>query len=101
MKSRYLNKDMGDGTRLGIIIVKHPVLDLKLPAMQFKFGGKKLMCFLADSEGKPFVLELFEALGEYIADVEDAQLEALEENERLFVERMIEDGNLSKAEANV
>ena len=51
MKSRYMNRDLGDETRLGIIVVKHPVMDLKLPALQFKFGDKTLMCFLADSEG--------------------------------------------------
>lgn len=101
MKSRYLNKDLGDGTRLGIIVAKHPVLELKLPALQFTFGDKKLMCFLADSEGTPFVLELFEALGEYVADVEDVQLESMEEHERLFVEKMIEEGKLGKAELNV
>lgn len=101
MKSRYLNKDMGDGTRLGLIVTKHPVMDLKLPALQFKMGNKTLMCFLADSEGTPFVLELFEALGEYIADVEDASLENMEEQERLFVEKMVEEGKLSKAEAKV
>ncbi len=99
MKSRYMNKDLGDETRLGIIVVKHPVMDLKLPALQFKFGNKTLMCFLADSEGNSIVLELFEALGEYIADVEDVQLDAMEENERLFVEKMIEDGRLTKNEA--
>ena len=101
MKSRYMNKDLGDGTRLGIIVTKHPVMDLKLPALQFKIEDKTLMCFLADSEGNSIVLELFEALGEYIADVEDAQLEAMEENERLFVEKMIENGKLGKAEATV
>ncbi len=101
MKSRYMNKDLGDETRLGIIIIKHPVLDLKLPALQFKFGDKTLMCFLADSEGNSIVLEVFEALGEYISDVEDAQLDAMEENERLFVEKMIDDGKLTKADAIV
>ena len=101
MKSRYMNKDMGDETRLGIIVVKHPAMDLKLPALQFKFGDKTLMCFLADSEGNSIVLELFEALGEYIADVEDAQLDAMEENERVFVEKMVADGKLTKAEAVV
>ena len=101
MRSRYLKKDLGDGTHLGIIVVKHPVMDLKLPALQFKFDGKTLMCFLADSEGNSIVLELFEALGEYIADVEDAQLDAMEENEKLFIEKLVEEGKLTKAEATV
>ena len=57
MKSRYMNKDLGDGTRLGIIVTKHPTMDLKLPALQFKIEDKTLMCFLAVAEGNSIVLE--------------------------------------------
>lgn len=101
MKTRYMNKDMGDGTHLGLITVKHPVLDIKLPALEFRFDGKKMMCFLADSEGNSFVLELFEALGEYIADVEDTKLEAMEDAEKHFAAKLLVEGLLTKQEAAV
>jgi len=101
MKSVYMDKDLGGGATLRLKIAKHPAMELKLPVLEFSFSGKTLMCFLADEEGTPCVLELFEALGEYIGDVEDVQLNNMEIAEKAFVSKLISAGKMSNKELNV
>ena len=87
LKGRYFQKELGDGTSMGIIRMRRPDDQVFALALQLRVGTKVATCFLEDINGVCFVDELTEALLDYLEDVSEIKIEKDEADGEAFLLR--------------
>ncbi len=101
LKGHYFEKDLGDGTVMGIIRTRRPDDDTWALALRLRANGKTATCFLEDVNGVCFVDELTDALLDYMEDVSDIAIEKSEADGKAFILRKEQEEKNSKNKETV